>query len=307
MNKKKFAPILLCALLGVLIVSTCGCVTTPAPSTKLTVFAAASLTDAFNETAQAYQANHTNVTFSFNYAGSQQLVTQLKQGAYADVFASADLKHMNDVKEAGLMNNSTITIFAENKLAIIVPSNNPANIISLLDLARPGVKVDIANSSVPVGNYTLQMLAKASNNTTYGSGFSNSVLGNVVSQEVNVNDVVTKVALGQADAGIAYVSDVPAAYKDRVHTIAIPDTVNVLAQYPIGVLSGSKNAQQSQDFISYVTSPPGQAILLKYGFMIPPTEQRANTAAVTRPVTLSNATNGAMTSPVKVNSTAVTT
>ena len=120
------------------------------------------------------------------------------------------------------MNNSSVTIFAENYLAIIVPTSNPANITSLSDLAKPGVKLDIANSSVPVGNYSLQMLAKASNNSTYGSGFKNSVLANVVSQEVNVNDVVTKVALGQADAGIVYKSDVPAAYQSKVTVIDDP-------------------------------------------------------------------------------------
>ena len=135
-----------------------------------------------------------------NYAGSQILATQIKQGATADVFASADQKNMKSVQDAGLMNNSSIVIFAENKLAIIVPTANPANITSLSDLAKSGVKLDIANSSVPVGNYTLQMLSKASNNSTYGSGFNTSVLANVVSEETNVNDVVAKVALGQADA-----------------------------------------------------------------------------------------------------------
>jgi len=128
---------------------------------------------------------------------------------------------MNSVKNAGLMNNSSITIFAENYLAIIVPTSNPANITSLSDLAKSGVKLDIANSSVPVGNYSLQMLAKASNNSTYGSSFKNSVLANVVSEETNVNDVVAKVALGQADAGIVYKSDVPAAYQSKVQVIAI--------------------------------------------------------------------------------------
>jgi molybdate transport system substrate-binding protein len=143
------------------------------------------------------------------------------------------------------------------------------------------VKLDIANSSVPVGNYSLQMLAKASNNSTYGSGFKNSVLANVVSQEVNVNDVVTKVALGQADAGIVYKSDVPAAYQSKVQVIPIPHSVNVLAQYPIGVVSSSSNAQLAQSFINYVTSPDGQAILQSYGFIIPPTSQNATTVVST--------------------------
>ena len=279
MNSKNLVPMLLCALMGVLVVTTCGCTTTTTQSKTLTVYAAASLSGAFNDTAQAFEANNSGVTVSTNYAGSQVLATQIKQGATADVFASADQKNMKSVQDAGLMNNSSVVIFAENKLAIIVPTANPANITSLSDLAKSGVKLDIANSSVPVGNYTLQMLSKASNNSTYGSGFNTSVLKNVVSEETNVNDVVAKVALGQADAGTVYKSDVPAAYQSKVKVITIPDSVNVLAKYPIGVVSSSSNAQLAQSFINYVTSPAGQAILLKYHFIIPPTAQNATAAA----------------------------
>ena len=248
MNSKKLVPILLCALMSVLVVTTCGCTTTTTQSKTLTVYAAASLSGAFNQTAQAFEANNSGVTVSINYAGSQVLATQIKQGATADVFASADQKHMKSVQDAGLMNNSSVVIFAENKLAIIVPTANPANITSLSDLAKSGVKLDIANSSVPVGNYTLQMLSKASNNSTYGSGFNTSVIANVVSQETNVNDVVAKVALGQADAGIVYKSDVPAAYQSKVQAITIPDSVNVLAKYPIGVVSSFVERSTGTEF-----------------------------------------------------------
>jgi molybdate transport system substrate-binding protein len=295
MTKKKIIPILLCALLSVLVVTTCGCTTTSTQSTKLTVYAAASLTDAFNQTGQAFGANNSGVTVAFNYAGSQVLATQIKQGATADVFASADQKNMKTVQDAGLMNNSSVVVFAENKLAIIVPTANPANVTSLADLAKPGVKLDIENSSVPAGNYSLQMLAKASNNSTYGSGFERSVLANVVSQETNVNDVVTKVALGQADAGLVYKSDVPAAYQSKVQVITIPDSVNVLAHYYIGVVSASSNAQQAQNFINFVTSPGGQAILSSYGFIIPSTAQNATTAATTSAMTSQSATKAAAT------------
>ena len=263
MPKKKIIPILLCALLSVLVVTTCGCTTTSTQSTKLTVYAAASLTGAFNQTAQAFEANNSGVNVAVNYAGSQILATQIQQGAPADVFASADLAHMKSVQDAGLMNNSSVVIFAENKLAIIVPTANPANITSLSDLAKSGVKLDIGNSSTPCGMYTMQMLAKASNNSTYGSGFKSSVMANVVSTETDVNAIVAKVALGQADVGIITKADVPAAYQSKVHTITIPDSVNVLAKYPIGVVSTSSNAQLAQSFINYVTSPAGQAILLK--------------------------------------------
>jgi molybdate transport system substrate-binding protein len=290
MTKKKIIPILLCALLSVLVVTTCGCTTTSTQSTKLTVYAAASLTGAFNQTAQAFEANNSGVTIAVNYAGSQILATQITQGASADIFASADLTHMKSVQDAGLMNNSSVTIFAENKLAIIVPTGNPANITSLTDLAKSGVKLDIGNSSTPCGMYTMQMLAKASNNSTYGSGFKSSVMANVVSTETDVNVIVAKVALGQADAGIVTKADVPAAYQSKVKVITIPDSVNVLAKYPIGVVSGSQNAQLAQSFINYVTSPAGQAILLKYGFIIPSTSLNTTTAAATSPVTSQSAT-----------------
>ncbi|MFZ1020183.1 MAG: molybdate ABC transporter substrate-binding protein [Halobacteriota archaeon] len=280
MTKKKIIPILLCALLSVLVVTTCGCTTTQnTQSTKLTVFAPGSLTDAFNQTAQAFEANNSGVTVAVNYAASNVQALQIEQGAYADVFASADLMHMKSMQDAGLMNNSSITIFAENHLAIIVPTGNPANITSLSGLAKPGVKLDIANSSTPCGNYTLQMLALASNNTTYGSGFAKSFMANVVSEEAMVNSVVAKVALGEADAGVVTKADVPAAYQSKVQVITVPNSVNVLAKYPIGVVSGSQNAQLAQSFINYVTSPDGQAILLKYGFLIPPTSQNTTTAA----------------------------
>lgn len=273
---------MLCALVSVLVVTMSGCTTTTTTqSTKLTVYAAGDLTDAFNQTAAAFEANNPGVNVTFNYAGSQVLATQIQQGASAGVFASADLMHMNMLQDEGLMNNSTVTIFAENYLAIIVPTSNPANITSLADLAKPGIKLDITNSSAPCGNYTLQMLAQASNNTTYGSGFEKSVLANVVSEETMANDVVAKVALGEVDAGIIYKSDVPTAYMGKVQTISVPHSVNVLAQYPIGVVSSSPNAQLAQRFINYVTSPAGQAILLKYGLIIPPTSQTTATGSAT--------------------------
>jgi molybdate transport system substrate-binding protein len=280
MIKKKIIPVMLCALISVLVVTMSGCTTTTTQSTTLKIDAADSLTDAFNQTGAAFTANNTGVNCTFNYAGSDVLATQLIQGGTADVFASANLAQMQNVQNAGLMNNSSVTTFAYNKLAIIVPTANPQNITSLADLAKPGIKIDIANSSVPVGNYTLQMLALASNNTTYGSSFAKDFMANVVSTETQVNDVVVKVALGEADAGIVYKSQVPPAYQSKVQTIAIPDNVNVLATYYIGVLSASPNAQAAQNFINDVTSPGGQAILSSYGFMISPTSQNTTTAAV---------------------------
>ncbi|MGA7075515.1 MAG: molybdate ABC transporter substrate-binding protein [Halobacteriota archaeon] len=281
MDNHKRVLILLCAVISAVAIAACGCMspTQTTQSGKLTVFAAASLTDAFNEIGRSYQANHTDTNISFNFGGSQVLRTQIEQGARADVFASANLKQMNALKDQGLMNNSSITVFAKNKLAIIVPAANPANITNLSDLARSGIKLVVGTKDVPCGDYTIQMLNNTANVTAYGPDFKNRTLANVVSQEPNVNGIVTKVALGEADAGIVYVSDVPLQYKDKVQTIAIPDSVNVVAQYPIGVLSGTKNAQEAQSFIDFVKSPAGQTILQKYGFIVvyPLTQQTATT------------------------------
>jgi molybdate transport system substrate-binding protein len=244
---------------------------TPAPSpvakADLTVFAAASLTGAFGEIKPAFEAAHPEANVVFNFDGSQALRTQIEQGASADVFASASTSHMTALKNKSLMDNGTIVNFANNKLAVIVPKDNPAKIGSLSDLAKPGTKIVIGTKDVPVGSYTLQILDKMANNTTYGPDYRTRVMANVVSQETTVNYVVSKVALGEADAGFVYVSDVPAEYKDKVSVVTIPDSLNVIAVYPVGVVRGAKNAAAGQAFIDYVKSAEGKAILQKYGFM----------------------------------------
>ena len=284
MKTKTFTPIFLCAVVSVLVI-TCGC-TMPsqtAQGKQLTVFAAASLTDAFTEIGQSYHSNHSDTNISFNFDGSQILQTQIENGAYADVFASASNIQMNALKNEGYMNNSTVNVFAQNKLEVIIPKDNAAHIASMSDLAKPGMKIVIGTQAVPVGNYTLQVLNKMANDTTYGPDYKNKVLSNVVSQEPNVNNIVTKVALGEADAGFVYHSDVPLKQVAQVDRIIIPDTYNVVARYPIGALKQSKDPVLAQDFINYVNSAAGQAILQKYGFIVPQgsTSQHATMAGVT--------------------------
>jgi molybdate transport system substrate-binding protein len=173
---------------------------------------------------------------------------------------------MTQTSGEGYMNNSTIANFANNSLAIIIPASNPANITSVADLAKAGVKVDIGAASVPCGSYTLQVLNKSANATGYGKDFADKVKANVVSTEPDVNSIVSKVALGEADAGFVYVSDVPASMKDKVKTIAIPSDINVIATYPIGVLNQSKDQADANSFVQFVLSPDGKAILNSHGF-----------------------------------------
>jgi molybdate transport system substrate-binding protein len=232
---------------------------------ELTVFTAASLTGAFGEIGEMYE-NETGIHVAFNFDGSQALRTQLENGAYADIFASANIKQMNALRESGLVNNSSVAIFTRNKLSLIVPKDNPANIRNLTDLARPGVKIVMGTKDVPVGDYALQIIAKLGNDSAYGPDYETDVLANVISQETNVNYVVTKVALGEADAGFAYVSDVTQDMISKIDKIVIPDEYNIIAEYPLGMLMESKYPGESLVFMDLVMSDEGRAVLEKYGF-----------------------------------------
>ncbi len=192
---------------------------TPSPVT-LNVFAAASLTESFNEIGTAYHQQNPNVTVKFNFNGSQILEQQIANGAPADVFASADQANMQKASDAGLVN--TPQVFVKNRLVVIVPTSNPGNINSLKDLAKKGVKIDLEATAVPAGKYSRQALANLSQSPDYGSSFANAVLANVVSEEQNVKAVVQKVQLGEADAGFVYVTDVTSAVADKVKIIDIP-------------------------------------------------------------------------------------
>ena len=260
MTEKK---ILIAVLAALISITSAGIAQEPE---ELTVFTAASLTGAFGEIGQMYE-NEIGISVSFNFDGSQALRTQIENGAYADVFASANNKQMNALKDSGLMNNSSVIMFTNNKLSLIVPKDNPAGISNLSDLANPGVKIVIGTKDVPVGDYTLQIIDKLANDSAYGPEYKEKFLDNIVSRETNVNYVVTKIALGEADVGIAYVSDVTEDLASKVDKIEIPDEYNVIAEYPIGILANSKYPVESETFIELVTSDEGKAILEKYGFM----------------------------------------
>ncbi|VVB69968.1 Bacterial extracellular solute-binding protein [uncultured archaeon] len=234
-------------------------------SKELTVFTAASLTGAFGEIGQMYK-NETNIPVAFNFDGSQALRTQLENGAYADIFVSANKKQMNAVEESGLMNNSSVTVFTKNKLSLIVPRENPAKISNLSDLAKPGVKIVMGTKDVPVGDYALQIISKLGNDSAYGPDYKAKVLANVISQETTVNYVVTKVALGEADVGFAYISDVTEDLASKVDKVDIPDKYNIIAEYPMGIMLDSKYPAESQKFMNLVMSDSGKAVLERYGF-----------------------------------------
>ena len=232
-------------------------------SQTLTVDAAASLTASFGDMGKAFEAANPGTRVAFNFAGSQQLRTQIEQGARIDIFASADTRNMDPLKLQGLVADPQI--FTHNRLIVIMPKSNPASVRMLKDLAKPGLKLDIADASVPVGNYTLQALDKLSADPAFGTDFKKQVLARVVSKETDVKQVVSKVLLGEADAGIVYTTDAQVAL-DKLTTIDIPDQFNIIAVYPIAVVKSSTDPALAQKFIGFVLSADGQAILGKYGF-----------------------------------------
>ena len=234
---------------------------------ELTIFTAASLTDAFKDMAAEIEKANPGTKLTFNFAGSPTLRTQLAQGARADVFASADEPNM-----AGAERHGTIIgepqIFARNQLVVVVPAKNPAGIHTLQDLTKPKLKLILTNKDVPVGHYARQALEKLSQDTTYGPDFAKRVLGNLVSEETNVKQVASKVQLGEADAGIVYSTDVTHALRDAVRVIQIPPEFNDIAKYPIAAVKGANNEAGAQAFIAYVLSPAGQTILARHGFLV---------------------------------------
>lgn len=232
-----------------------------ASSTKLTVFAAASLNKVFPQIAAAFQQSHAGVTFTFNFAGTDTLTTQIEQGAPADVFAGASAKYGDELSGKGLIDAPQI--FATNALVVVVPAANPAHITSLRDLTKPGVKLVIGDATVPIGVYTRKVLGNL--DASYGAGYSAKVTKNVVSEALDVTSILTGVSLGNADAGFVYVTDAKSA-GDHVKTIALPAAAQAIASYPIGVVKASKSATVARQFTTFVLGAQAQAILKAAGF-----------------------------------------
>jgi molybdate transport system substrate-binding protein len=221
------------------------------PETNISVFAAASLQPAFDRIGAQLNTKR-KIKATFNYAGTQTLSAQLLQGAQADLFASADTSHMTTVETAGLLSGPS-KVFAENWLEIVVAKGNPKHINGLADLTRPGLVVVLADPSVPAGKYAQQALGKA------------HVTVRPASLELQVTGVLSKVALGEADAGIVYASDIFTSTK--VVGVPIAADQNVLADYPIAALKTSSHPAQAAAFIDLVLSPDGQGILKSSGFL----------------------------------------
>ena len=227
---------------------------------ELTVSAASSLTEAFGEIGDAFETANPGTTVTFNFGPSDGLAGQINEGAPVDVFASASPTWMDSVQDDG-PGVTDRADFAQNRLAIIVPADNPAGIENLNDLTEDGVQLVLAAEGVPAGDYAREIFQNA--------GISKAALANVVSNEEDVKAVITKVMSGEADAGIGYVTDVTPDVADQVTLTPIPDEVDVIATYPIAVVNGSQEADLAQGFVKYVLGD-GQQTLAEYGFLPPP-------------------------------------
>lgn len=234
------------------------CSSTPddtASTTDLTVFAAASLNATFTDLGTRFEADNPGTKVTFNFAGSSDLVTQLSQGAPADVFASADTKNMTKAVDGGLVSGSPVN-FASNTLTIVTPPGNPRGVTSFADLARPGVQVVVCAPQVPCGSAT-EKVEEATGVTL-----------TPVSEESAVTDVLGKVTSGQADAGLVYVTDAENA-GDKVASIPFPEARDAVNTYPIAVLNASTHPDAATRFVELVTGPAGRDVLAAAGFAAP--------------------------------------
>jgi molybdate transport system substrate-binding protein len=227
------------------------------------VFAAASLTEAFQELGPLFAKARPAVKVTFSFAASSLLRTQIEQGAPADLFASADREQLEPLARAGLVGRPVD--FARNRLVIVTPAANPGKIRRPEDLARPGLRLVITAEQVPIGRYTRQALAKMSAPGAFGPAFQPAVMRNVASQEPNVRGLLAKVTLGEADAAIVYVTDALAG-GDQVRAVPIPDRYNEIALYPAAVVARSPHAAAAARFLAFLRSKTGRTILKKHGF-----------------------------------------
>jgi molybdate transport system substrate-binding protein len=236
---------------------------TAAAENRLVVFAAASLRDAFMSLADNFKSSHSGVEVTFSFAGSQEIRTQIEQGASADVFASADQQHMQTLLQAGRV-IAPVT-FARNEPVIAVANDKRAVIRTFADLPA-ATRLVVGVPEVPIGRYTLQILDRASQ--SLGADFRQRVETRIVSRELNVRQVLAKLSLGEADAGIVYRSDAMSA-QDRVGIVSIPSELNVIATYPIALVSGAPHPLLARAWLDFVLSKTGQASLQHAGFISP--------------------------------------
>jgi len=238
----------------------------PAGGGSLTVFTAASLTDAFAEIEGTLEGQNEGLDIILETGGSQALVTQLQEGAEADVLATANTSTMDDAVESGLINGEPVP-FTGNRLVIVTPADNPAGIDDISDLAGGDLRLVVAAESVPAGRYAREAICAWGSSDAAPDDAVEAIGANIVSEEEDVRNVLAKVQLGEADAGMVYASDATASELagTPVNVVEFPDGVPTTATYPIAATAAG-NQDLANPFIAFVLSPDGKAILTEYGF-----------------------------------------
>ena len=229
----------------------------------LTVLAASSLKDALGELETRFEEQNPGVEVRQSFESSSTLLAQIKQGAPADVFASASEEEMETAAKEGLLEGEP-EVFVKNREVVMVPKDNPAGIESLRDVAKPDTKLVLAEEGVPAADYAVEILGKA--NEEYGPGFETDVLSNVVSREADVRASVNRVVVGDAEATFGYASDYTPDIRDRVEVVPIPPDLNIIATYPIAALKDAREPGLAREWVALVTSEEGQRVLEKWGF-----------------------------------------
>jgi molybdate transport system substrate-binding protein len=237
-----------------------------APPASLTICGAASLKAVLAKVKTAYEAANAGTTLTISTDSSSALETKIEQGAPADLFLSADTTNPQKLIDKGLAGGA-LTRFAGNLLTVIVPTANPAGITSPADLAKTGVKVIAAGDTVPITKYATMLIANLAKESGYPADFAAKYTANIASKEDNVAAVVSKIELGEGDAGIVYVTDAKASTK--VTTVDVPATANVPATYGGVTVKASTNAAAAAAFLAWFAGPDGQAILASFGFLPP--------------------------------------
>ncbi|GFZ29727.1 molybdate ABC transporter substrate-binding protein [Clostridium zeae] len=232
---------------------------------KLMVFAAASLTESFNDIGKAFKEDK-KIDVVFNFAGSQALVQSINQGSPADIFASANTSYMEQLKKSNKVEDSKV--FAENKIVICVSKTSKISVNNFKDLSKAGLKLVIGDKTVPVGSYFYNVLEEQKQKNLIDANTYDAIKSNIKSNELNVKDVLAKVVLGEADAGVVYKTDINEANKDKVDIVETSEFNNLIVQYPISKLKTSKNKEEAEEFITYLTEGKGKDILKKHGFDI---------------------------------------
>lgn len=243
-----------------LIVLAVGCSSPTPPKTTVTIFAAASLTDAFEALAAEYEATHPDTDILLNFGGSSQLAVQLQDGAQADLFASANPFQIERVVDDGLILAEDISHFASNRLTVAVALEKEDEIRQLEDLAQSDLRLVFGIEGVPIRAYTDELLGELPKE------IQKNIYANLVSEEDNVRRVMAKISLGEADAGIVYASDITPLVKTQLHQVDIPDEHNIIAPYFIGQLTGTPHPTDAAQFVDFLFSSEGQAILRTWGF-----------------------------------------